>query len=74
MHNKYEEKFHNFFKNLEFDIRPEAMNITWELVMETLKTLQNFILSNKLWYGIGSEEINVIEVFDNLKEKVNDIY
>ena len=74
MHNKYEEKFHNFFKNLEFDIRPEAMNITWELVMETLKTLQHFILSNKLWYGIGSEEINVSEVFDNLREKVDDIY
>ena len=74
MHNKYEEKFQNFFKNIEFDIRPEAMNISWEIVMQTLLTLNEFILSNNLWYGIGSESFNVEEIFNNLREKVIQIY
>ena len=74
MHNKYEARFENFFKDIDFDIRPEAMNITWENVMETLMTLNEFILSNKLWYGVGSEKFNVNEIFNNLKETVNKIY
>tara|TARA_B100001287_G_scaffold152637_1_gene128471 strand:+ start:1669 stop:2706 length:1038 start_codon:yes stop_codon:yes gene_type:complete len=74
MHNKYDEKFAKFFKDMDFDIRPEAMNITWESVMETLLTLNEFILSNKLWYGIGSDKFDVNETFNNLKESVNKIY
>ena len=74
MHDKYGEKFQNFFKNIEFDIRPEAMNISWEIVRQTLSSLNAFILSNNLWYGIGSEQFNVDEIFNNLKEKVIQIY
>ena len=74
MHDKYEEKFQNFFKDIEFDIRPEAMNISWEIVFQTLSTLNEFILTNGLWYGIGSEKFNVEELFNKLKENINQIY
>ena len=74
MHDKYEEKFQNFFKDIEFDIRPEAMNISWEIVFQTLSTLNEFILKNGLWYGIGSEKFNIEEIFNKLKENINKIY
>ena len=74
MHDKYEEKFQNFFKDIEFDIRPEAMNISWEIVFQTLSTLNEFILKNRLWYGIGSKKFNVEELFNKLKENINQIY
>ena len=74
MHDKYEERFENFFKDLGFDIRPEAMNVTWTAVKESIKTLNDFIYSNNLWYGIGSEKFKVDEIFEKLKEKVNRIY
>ena len=74
MHNKYEDKFQSFFKELEFDFRPKSMNITWEIVMQSMETLNKFISSNNLWYGIGSEKFNINEMFNNLKEKVNKLY
>ena len=41
LHNAYQNKFINFFKNMQFDIRPEAMNITWEDIDNSLKSLNN---------------------------------
>jgi len=37
LHNAYQTKFINFFKNIQFDIRPEAMKITWEDIDNSLK-------------------------------------
>ena len=74
LHNKYEERFQNFFQEIQFDFRPEAMNISWEIVEDTLSTLRQFILSSKLWYGIGSEEINKDLILDKLKSSVSKIY
>ena len=61
-------------QEIQFDFRPEAMNISWEIVEDTLSTLQQFILSSKLWYGIGSEEINKAVILDKLKSSVSKIY
>ena len=74
MHDKYEDRFENFFKDLGFDIRPEAMNVTWTTVKEAISSLNEFIYSNNLWYGIGSEKFKVEEIFEKLKEKVKRIY
>ena len=38
---------------MEFDIRPEAMNISWDDVENCLKSLNDFVVKNKLWYGIN---------------------
>ena len=50
------------------------MNISWEIVFQTLSTLNEFILKNGLWYGIGSEKFNIEEIFNKLKENINKIY
>ena len=55
LHNKLEDKFVNFFKSLDFDFSPKAMNISWDHIDGTLSTLKNYIEKNHLWYGIGNE-------------------
>ena len=74
LHNAYQTKFINFFKNMQFDIRPEAMKITWEDIDNSLKSLNNFVIENKLWYGIGNDFEYSKDVFLKLKENVENIY
>ena len=42
LHNQYQDKFINFFKEIDFDIRPESMNISWDDIDNCLKTLKDF--------------------------------
>mgnify|MGYP003952382751 CR=1 FL=1 len=74
LHNDYNEKFKNFFKEINFDIRPESMNLTWDEVKDSLKCLNKFINENNLWYGIGSDFVYSEDIFNKLVESVNDIY
>ena len=74
LHNAYQTKFINFFKNMQFDIRPEAMKITWEDIDNSLKSLNNFVIENKLWYGIGNDFEYSKDIFLKLKENVENIY
>ncbi len=74
LHDDYNEKFKNFFKQLNFDIRPEAMNLTWEEVKTSLKSLKKFITQNNLWYGIGNNFEYSDSIFNKLVESVNNIY
>jgi glycerol-1-phosphate dehydrogenase [NAD(P)+] len=37
------------------DIRPEAMGISWDDVARTLASLQAYVMSEKLWYGIAHD-------------------
>ena len=36
----------NFFKSLDFDFSPNAMNISWDNIDNTLSTLKNYIEKN----------------------------
>ena len=74
LHKQYQDKFINFFKEINFDIRPEAMNISWDDVDNCLKTLKDFVIKNNLWYGICNELDYSKNIFLELKENVENIY
>lgn len=71
MHNKLEERFIEFFKNLDFNFSPEAMNLNWDDVANTLKTLRSYIQKNNLWYGIGSDFEYSSEILIQLKDIID---
>ena len=47
---------------MQFDIRPEAMKITWEDIDNPLKSLNNFVIENKV---IEKSLKKVIDVINN---------
>ena len=52
------------------DIRPEAMDITWDDVRVALKEMKSHIKRSNLWYTVGSD-FNVTDEFcDMVQEKV----
>ena len=71
LHNKLEDKFINFFKSLDFDFSPNAMNISWDHIDSTLLTLKNYIEKNHLWYGIGNEFEYSKDIVEKLKASVD---
>ncbi len=74
MHNKLEDRFIEFFKNLDFDFSPEAMNINWDDVTNTLSSLKSYIQKNNLWYGIGNDfehSTNILSQLKDVLSKVN---
>ena len=70
-HNKLEDKFVNFFKSLDFDFSPNAMNISWDHIDSSLSTLKNYIEKNHLWYGIGNEFEYSKGIVEKLKATVD---
>ena len=70
LHNKLEDKFLDFFKSLDFDFTPDAMNINWNDVDNTLSTLKNYIEKNNLWYGIGNEFEYSSSIVEQLRDTV----
>tara|TARA_B100000900_G_scaffold288729_1_gene247695 strand:+ start:376 stop:1413 length:1038 start_codon:yes stop_codon:yes gene_type:complete len=71
MHNKLEKRFIDFFENLDFNFSPMAMNLSWDDVTNTLKTLRSYIQKNNLWYGIGSDFEYSSEILIQLKDVIN---
>ena len=55
LHDKLEDKFIKFFKSIDFNFTPEAMNINWNDVDKTLSSLKEYVEKNKLWYGIAND-------------------
>ena len=70
LHNKLDDKFLNFFKSLQFNFSPEAMQIKWDDVNTTLETLNSFVEQNNLWYGIANDFVNSKNILNQLKEIV----
>ena len=76
MHNKLEERFIDFFENLDFNFSPEAMNLNWDDITNTLKTLRSYIKKNNLWYGIGSDfeySSEILIKFKDVVDKLNEV-
>jgi len=71
MHNKLEKRFVDFFENLDFNFSPMAMNLSWDDVTNTLKTLRSYIQKNNLWYGIGSDFEYSSKILIQLKDVIN---
>ena len=74
LHNKLQDKFLKFFKSLDFDFTPSAMNLSWDNIDTALSSLKNYIEKNQLWYGIGNEFQYSKEIIDQLKDTLNFIY
>ena len=74
LHEKLEDKFIDFFKSLDFNFRPESMNISWNDVDKTLSTLKEYVEKNKLWYGIANDFEYTQKTLDTLKNVITDLH
>lgn len=55
LHEQRAEAFLSAVHRMGVDIRPEAMEVTWDEVAETLFALRDFVRDQGLWYGIAHE-------------------
>ena len=74
LHDKLEDKFMKFFKSIDFNFTPEAMNINWNDVDKTLSTLREYVEKNKLWYGIANEFKYTQTTLDSFKDIITDLH
>jgi glycerol-1-phosphate dehydrogenase [NAD(P)+] len=56
------------------DIRPEAMGITWTDVAQTLRSLQAYVTTEKLWYGIANDAYIRPDFVDGLQRRLTETY
>ena len=73
LHGKLEEKFIKFFKSINFNFTPEAMNIDWNDVEKTLSTLKEYVEKNKFWYGIANDFEYTQKTLETFKDIINDL-
>ena len=74
LHEKLDDKFIKFFKSLDFNFTPEAMNINWNDVDKTLSTLKEYVEKTKLWYGIANDFEYTQETLETFKGIITDLY
>tara|TARA_B100000886_G_scaffold336739_1_gene296071 strand:- start:22 stop:1062 length:1041 start_codon:yes stop_codon:yes gene_type:complete len=74
LHDKLEDKFVKFFKSIDFNFTPEAMNINWNDVDKTLLTLKEYVKKNSLWYGIANDFEYTQKTLDTLKGIISDLH
>ena len=74
LHEKLEDKFINFFKSLDFNFTPEAMNINWNDIDKTLSTLKEYVEKNKLWYGMANDFEYTQKTLDIYKDVITDLH
>ena len=74
LHEKLDDKFIKFFKSLDFNFTPEAMNINWNDVDKTLSTLKEYVEKTKLWYGIANDFEYTQETLETFKSIITDLY
>ena len=73
MHNSKADEMLDYIFKAGVDIRPEAMNITWEDVKTSLINLKTFLNNSSLWHSIGHDmqldEYFYEKVKDSIEEK-----
>ena len=73
MHNSKADEMLDYIFKAGVDIRPEAMNITWEDVKTSLINLKTFVNNSSLWHSIGHDmqldEYFYEKVKDSIEEK-----
>ena len=74
LHEKLDDKFIKFFKSLDFNFTPEAMNINWNDVDKTLSTLKEYVEKTKLWYGIANDFEYTQETLETFKGIITDLF
>ena len=74
LHEKLDDRFIDFFKTIDFNFTPEAMNINWNDVEKTLSTLKEYVEKTGLWYGIANDfEYNQV-ILDRFKGIITDLH
>ena len=74
LHEKLDDRFIDFFKTIDFNFTPEAMNINWNDVEKTLSTLKEYVEKTGLWYGIANDfEYNQV-ILDKFKGIITDLH
>ena len=68
MHNSKADEMLDYIFKAGVDIRPEAMNITWEDVKTSLINLKTFLNNSSLWHSIGHD----MQLDEYFYEKVKD--
>ena len=68
MHNSKADEMLDYIFKAGVDIRPEAMNITWEDVKTSLINLKTFLNNSSLWHSI----VHDMQLDEYFYEKVKD--
>ena len=68
MHNSKADEMLDYIFKAGVDIRPEAMNITWEDIKTSLINLKPFLNNSSLWHSIGHD----MQLDEYFYEKVKD--
>ncbi len=74
MHGERADEMLHIVREVDIDIRPEAMGITWNQVDGAMKTLKTFVREEKLPYGIA-HDFNVTDEFlVNARARIEEVY
>lgn len=74
LHNSRADEFLNAIVNIGLDIRPEAMQISWEDVTTALTGLKSFVRDAGLWYSIA-HDVDISPAFvDELRQRIEAAY
>ena len=74
LHEKLDDRFIDFFKTIDFNFTPEAMNINWNDVEKTLSTLKEYVEKTGLWYGIANDFEYTQVILDKFKGIITDLH
>jgi glycerol-1-phosphate dehydrogenase [NAD(P)+] len=74
LHNDQADEMLRAIHRVGVDIRPEAMNITWDDVVYTLQHLREFVAEAGLWYSIAHEAVITDEFIADLQGRITSLY
>jgi glycerol dehydrogenase-like iron-containing ADH family enzyme len=70
LHNNRPDEMLTAIHQAGVDIRPQAMNVTWKEVAETLKGLSCFVEKAGYWYSIANEAVVDDAIIDRIRSKI----
>ncbi|MEP2028802.1 MAG: iron-containing alcohol dehydrogenase [Paracoccaceae bacterium] len=74
MHDERAEELLSAVVALGVDIRPEAMDITWDDAFEAMKYLRDFVIREKLPYGIAHEFDVTDDFLTRAKDRIEEAF
>jgi glycerol-1-phosphate dehydrogenase [NAD(P)+] len=74
LHNDQADEMMRAIHRVGVDIRPEAMNLTWDDVAYTLQHLREFVTEAGLWYSIAHEAVIADEFIADLQSRITSLY
>ena len=72
MHNQRSEELKNVINKIGVDIKPNSMNIDWNVVKHSLVNLKNFVEESKLMWGISNDYVFDDNFFNEMISMIED--